>query len=70
VYDDFDADRRPMGVTDDAVYQSVENPTTSLSGTTLETEEAARAFMSSEQLKNAMQRAGVQGQPEVWVVRA
>jgi hypothetical protein len=33
-----------------------------------ETAEAAQAFVSSEELKDGMQRAGVQGEPEIWFV--
>jgi hypothetical protein len=30
--------------------------------------EAAQAFASSEELKDGIQRAGVQGEPEIWFV--
>jgi hypothetical protein len=33
-YDDFDQERKGKGVSGDAVYQSVDDPTTSPSGTT------------------------------------
>ncbi len=31
-----------------------------------ETAEVARAFVSSDALRNVMQRAGVQGEPQFW----
>jgi hypothetical protein len=69
-YDEFDAERRRMGVTDDAVFQAIDNPSDVTVWHDFETAEAARAFASSEQLKSAVQRAGVQGEPEVWFVTA
>ena len=33
-----------------------------------ETAEAAQAFVSSPELRDAMQRAGVQGEPDAWLV--
>ena len=70
VYDEFDAERRPMGVMGDAVFQAIDNPNDVAVWHDFETAEAARAFSSSEQLKSAMQRAGVQGEPDVWFVTA
>ena len=66
VYDEFDADRRPMGVTGDAVFQSIADP----NDVTVWHAEAdeARAFVSSEALRAAMGRAGVQGEPQIWFV--
>jgi hypothetical protein len=68
VYDEFDAQRRPMGVTDDAVFQAIDNPNEVTLWHDFSSAEAARAFTSSEELKGAMQRAGVQGEPQVWFV--
>ena len=65
-YDDFDAARRPMGVTDDAVFQAIDNPNEVTVWHDFTSAEAARAFASSEELKDVMQQAGVQGQPQVW----
>lgn len=60
VYDEFDAQRRPMGVTDDGVFQAIDNPTDVTVWHDFVSADAARAFVSSEELKDAMQRAGVQ----------
>lgn len=68
VYDEFDETRRPMGVTGEAVFQSIDNPNDVTIWHDFETAEAARAFVTSEELRDAMQRSGVQGDPEVWFV--
>jgi hypothetical protein len=67
VYDEFDEERRSMGVTDDAVFQSI-GPNDVTAWHDFDTAEAARAFASSDELRNAMQRAGVQGEPQIWFV--
>jgi heme-degrading monooxygenase HmoA len=67
-YDAFDEQRRAMGVSGDAVFQSVENPNDVTVWHDFDTAEAARAFATSNELRNAMQDGGVQGQPQVWFV--
>jgi hypothetical protein len=67
-YDEFDQERRPMGVTDDAVLQSIDDPNDVTVSHDFDTAEAARAFASSDELRGAMERAGVSGEPEVWFV--
>jgi hypothetical protein len=69
VYDEFDAERRPMGVTGHAVYQSLDDPNDVTVWHDFATREEAEAFASSERLRDAMQRAGVQGRPTVWFVK-
>jgi hypothetical protein len=59
IYDAFDAERRRLGVTAQAVYQSVDNPNDVTVWHDFKTSEAAKAFASSPNLKNAMQNAGV-----------
>ena len=66
-YDAFDSQRRSMGVTDDAVYQSVEDPNDVTVTHDFDQVEAAKALMSSDELRTAMQNAGVQGQPQIWI---
>jgi hypothetical protein len=68
VYDEFDAERRPMGVTDDAVFRSVDDPNDVTVWHDFEVADEARVFVSSDALRNAMQRAGVQSEPEIWFV--
>ena len=66
-YDEFDSTRCSMGVTDDAVYQSIDSPNDITVTHDFERDSAAQAFMTSDELKSAMANAGVQGQPEVWM---
>ncbi len=67
-YDEFDEERGPMGVRGDAVFQSIDNPNDVTVWHDFDTAEAAQAFASSDKLRNAMQQAGVQGEPQVWLV--
>ena len=57
-----------MGVKGDAVFQSVDDPNDVTAWHDFDTVEAARAFVSSDELRSAMQKAGVQGEPEIWFV--
>jgi hypothetical protein len=57
-----------MGVTEDAVFRSVDDPNDVTVWHDFAGTDEARAFVSSEALRNAMQRAGVQGEPEIWFV--
>ena len=66
VYDSIDDERRGMGVTEDAVYRSVVDPNDVTIWHDFSTQEDADSFGSSSQLREAMGRAGVQGDPEVW----
>jgi hypothetical protein len=68
VYDEFDEDRRSMGVTDDAVFGSVDEPNDVTVWHDFAGADEARAFVSSEALRAAMGRAGVQGEPQIWFV--
>lgn len=68
VYDEFDRERRPMGVTADAVFRSIDDPNDVTVWHDFAGADEARAFVSSEALRNATQRAGVQGEPQIWFV--
>jgi len=59
VYNTFGSMRRKMGVTAQAVYRSVEDPNVVVVTHDFASVEQAKAFASSEELKNAMQKAGV-----------
>ncbi|MDH3746031.1 MAG: cyclase [Acidobacteriota bacterium] len=65
-YDDFDAERKTMGVTGDGVYQADGNPNDVTAYHEFETMEQAKAFAGSERLKEVMTDAGVQGEPAIW----
>jgi hypothetical protein len=65
-YDEFDAERSSMGVTGHGVYQAEGNPNSVTIYHHFDSMDAAKAFMASDRLKEAMMEAGVQGMPEVW----
>jgi hypothetical protein len=65
-YDAFDSVRKPMGVTNDAVYRAVDNPNDVTVTHDFPTFQAAQAFASSPELKKTMEGAGVMGPPTIW----
>ena len=67
-YEDLDPTRQKMGVKDDAVYRSVDDGNDVTAWHDFDTIDAARAFASSSELKEAMMNAGVAGQPSIWFV--
>lgn len=68
VYDDFDEERRELGVADHAVYQSVDDPRDVTVWHDFATARAARLFATSDRLRKRMADAGVAGEPEMWLV--
>ena len=68
-YDAFDADRSGLGVKAHGVYQSVENANDVTIWHDFESMDSAQAFMASPRLKEAMDGAGVAGEPVVWFTR-
>jgi hypothetical protein len=69
-YDAFDTARRKLGVTGQAVYQSVDNPNDVTVTHDFKTADKAKAFASSAELKAAMEKAGVKGTPQIWITMA
>jgi len=67
VYDEFYEERVAMGVMGDAAFQLVDDPQDVTVWHDFQTAEVARAFASSEALRDVMQRAGVEGEPEFWL---
>jgi hypothetical protein len=67
VYDSFRATQRKMGVTAQAVYQSVDNPNDVVVTHDFASAEQAKAFFASDDLKKAMQKAGVKGPAQIWI---
>jgi hypothetical protein len=65
-YDGFDATRRKMGVTAQAVYQSSDNPNDVTAYHDFRSLDKARSLAASAELKTAMQSGGVKGAPQVW----
>jgi hypothetical protein len=66
IYDDFDSQRRAMGVLADAVYQAADNPNDVTVTHDFASLEAAKAFGASRELHEAMANAGVDGRPTAW----
>ena len=66
VYDGFYGERVDMGVIGDAAFQLVDDPNDVTVWHDFETVGVAKAFASSEALRNVMQRAGVQDEPQFW----
>jgi hypothetical protein len=67
VYNAFAGMQRKLGVTRQAVYQSIENPNDVTVTHDFKTEEKAQAFMSAPEVKSAMDKAGVKGTPQIWI---
>ena len=65
-YDSIDQERTEMGVTGHAVYTSVADGNDVTVSHDFESQQAAEAFAHSPALHEAMERAGVEGAPEIW----
>jgi hypothetical protein len=65
-YDDFDAERKGLGVVGDAVFQSAEDPNDVTVWHDFETLQSAQGFVGSERLREVMASAGVAGEPAIW----
>jgi hypothetical protein len=68
VYDEFDAERRSMGVKGDAVFRALDDPNDVTLWHDFDSADAARSFLSAPELRDAMQRAGVKGELQAWLV--
>ena len=66
VYNAFDATRRKLGVTGQAVYQSLDNANDVTVTHDFRSADKAKAFAASPELKAAMEKAGVKGTPQIW----
>jgi heme-degrading monooxygenase HmoA len=66
LYDGFAAVQKAKGVITQAVYQAADNPNDVTVTHDFATLEAAQAFTKSEELRKAMQEAGVVGAPTIW----
>lgn len=66
LYDSIGAMQKAGGVVADSVYQSIDDPNDVTVTHDFATIEAARAFVSSPDLKVAMEKAGVSGPPTIW----
>ena len=68
VYDGFADVQKAGGVRAEAVFQTVDDPNDVTVTHDFDDAAAARAFLESPELRDAMARAGVEGEPELWLV--
>ena len=66
VYDEFDATRPSLGVTSQGCYQLDGNPNDITGYHEFDSMDAAKKFAASSELREAMEKAGVVGQPDIW----
>lgn len=67
-YDEFDAERKTMGVTGHGVYQTDGDPNDVTVYHHFANMHAAKSFAGSARLKDVMKEAGVEGTPDMWFV--
>ena len=67
VYNNFSKTRRNLGVTAQEVYRSSENPNDVTVIHDFKNIDQAKAFVSSPDLKAAMDKAGIKGTPQIWI---
>jgi len=70
VYDDFASVQREKGVRAEAVFQGLDDANDLTITHDFDDAGAAQAFFDSPELRDAMARAGVAGEPQVWVAKA
>ena len=68
VFTEHEAVRRQFGATGHSVNREVADPNTIVIVNAFATLEGARAFTQDPSLPAAMERGGVDGQPQVWIV--
>ena len=65
-YDAFAPTQKKLGVINQAVYQSTDNPNDVTVIHDFHSIEKAKAFAASPELKAAMDKSGVKGAPQIW----
>jgi quinol monooxygenase YgiN len=65
-YEGFASVQKKGGVTAQAVYRSVDDPNEVTVTHEFSDADQAKAFVESPDLRDAMQKAGVVGQPTIW----
>jgi hypothetical protein len=68
VYDSFGDVQKAGGVRAETVFQAVGDPNDVTVFHDFDDAAAAEAFFGAAELRDAMMRAGVEGEPEVWLV--
>ena len=66
VYDGFNETQTGHGVRGEAVYRGVDDPNDVTVTHDFDDADAAKRFFAMPQLKEAMQEAGVEGEPAIW----
>jgi hypothetical protein len=69
-YDDFDGERKKMGVTGAAVYTAADNDRDVTVTHDFDSLDKAKAFAQSDRLRQVMTSAGVAGQPTIWFAKS
>jgi hypothetical protein len=65
-YDAHESTRQEYGLKQLGVHRGIENPNEITAVFEIESVERAGEFVASDELKSAMQEAGVQGMPDIW----
>ncbi len=66
VFDEHQATRMANGVTAHSLHRDADDPNVVIAVLRVSDLNRAKEFASSEELRSAMERAGVQGPPEIW----
>ena len=67
VYDDAGPLKKAGGVLAEAVYQSADDPNDVTVTHEFATIEVAKTYLANPELKQAIQKAGVIGDPTIWI---
>ena len=66
VFDEHEGVRRAQGVTAHSLHRDVDDPNIIIIAFRVGDLNRAKGFAGSQDLRSAMERAGVQGPPEIW----
>ncbi len=65
-FDDHEPARRAAGLTTDSLHREADDPNVVIIAFRASDVNRANEWISSDDLRSVMARAGVQGQPEIW----
>jgi hypothetical protein len=68
-YDGFAPVQKKNGVVAQSVWQSIDNPNEVTVTHDFKTVEKAKAWLALPELKAAMEKGGVKGEPRIWITR-
>ena len=66
VFDEHEGQRRADGFTSHSLHREADDPNVVIIAFRVTDLNRAKEFAASESLRSAMQRAGVQGPPDIW----